>query len=180
MHRIFREVNYNNRGLLFICRLIGAYLLFYTSYNHYLNYFASALDPYTLFISQQINNILLIFDYQYSVYSMDQPISWAFWLADKPIFGIHEGCNGASITILFLSFIFAYKTSAAKMIPFMIGGSLIIALINFIRILLLAILYVEYPECTDTFHNILFPAAMYGLILSLWMFWIKLSHVKKT
>ena len=167
-------------GFLFILRFLGAYFFCYLFYQYYLNLNSHQIDPYTFWISNQVDLILKIIGYQYDTAISNSPRCLGFWRNNLPIFGIVEGCNGTSVIMLFLSFIFAFKGPLRKMIVFMISGALFLALVNLIRIVILGILYIEYPEYTDVLHDVVFPLGMYGLTLFLWIIWIKLTHGKKT
>ena len=87
---------------------------------------------------------------------------------------IVEGCNAASIIILFISFIIAFAEGFKKTFLFLVGGGLLIYLVNLIRIAILTVMYYEYPQYQDILHSVVFPAIIYGMVFLLWMIWVRM------
>ncbi len=85
-----------------------------------------------------------------------------------------EGCNAASIIILFISFIISFAEKFKKTFLFLLGGGLLIYLVNLIRIAILTIMYYEYPQYQEILHSVVFPAIIYGMVFLLWMIWVRM------
>ena len=86
---------------------------------------------------------------------------------------IIEGCNSMSIIILFLSFIIAFSGNFINTFLFGLFGSVLIYIVNVLRIIALSILYYRFPEYQTVLHDLLFPSIIYGLTFVLWVTWVK-------
>ena len=177
---MFNISSKTTKGLLFIARLIGAYLFLFILYdNLYLSFYSDVIDPYTYLLSLNVDRTLESIGYKFTLYTYTEPHCLSFWWENKPIFGIIEGCNGISISMLFIAFIIAFKGPILLMIKHLIFGTTIIAVLNFLRIIVLGILFVEYPRVSAWCHDVIFPLGMYGIVLLLWVYWIKIAHGQK-
>ena len=86
---------------------------------------------------------------------------------------IIEGCNAISIIILFIAFIVAFAKGFKKTFFFIFVGSLLIYVVNVLRIVILAIALYHYPNQEKLLHGVVFPGIIYGMVFLLWMLWIK-------
>jgi len=75
--------------------------------------------------------------------------------------------------ILFTSFIIAFAKDLKKTISFILFGIGFIYVVNLIRLVLLALIYVSYKEHAHFAHEIIFPTIIYGAVITLWLYWIK-------
>ena len=85
---------------------------------------------------------------------------------------IIEGCNGLSVIILFISFVIAFSGKIKPTVLFIIGGSLLIHILNVGRIALLCILMYYFPEQEHLLHGVVFPLFIYGVVFLLWIIWV--------
>jgi exosortase family protein XrtF len=93
---------------------------------------------------------------------------------------IVEGCTSVSVIILFLAFIIAFSGSLGNTLWFGLFGSILIYIVNILRIIALSVLYHRFPEYQKILHDLLFPAIIYGLTFVLWITWVKYySNLKK-
>ena len=72
------------------------------------------------------------------------------------------------------SFIISFAEKFKKTTFFLFAGGLLIYIVNLFRIAILTIMYYEFPEYQETLHNIVFPAIIYGMVLLLWMIWVRM------
>jgi exosortase family protein XrtF len=100
-------------------------------------------------------------------------LSMKFMLNGSYVSRIIEGCNSMSIIILFLSFIIAFSGNFMNTFLFGLFGSLLIYIVNVLRIIALSILYHKFPEYQTVLHDLLFPSIIYGLTFVLWVTWVK-------
>ena len=165
---------------MFIARLIGVYSFLFILYNNfYLSFYSDLIDPYTYWLSLSVDRILELIGYKFTLNTYNGPNCIYFWWNNRPIFGITEGCNGISITMLFISFIIAFKGPTHAMLRYLILGTLVITIINFLRVIVLGVLFVNYPKVSAICHDVLFPSGIYGVIFLLWIYWIKIAHGQK-
>lgn len=85
---------------------------------------------------------------------------------------IIEGCNAASIIILFVSFMLAFSGSIKTTFLFTLVGAVIIYITNILRIALMSIGIYELPQYAHFLHAIAFPLVIYGVVFLLWVLWI--------
>ncbi|HJR99742.1 MAG TPA: exosortase family protein XrtF [Flavobacterium sp.] len=83
-----------------------------------------------------------------------------------------EGCNAISIIILFISFVVSFSGKLKPTLLFIFAGSLIVYLLNVIRIGLLCAGLYHFPEQSSLMHDILFPLFIYGAVFILWVVWV--------
>jgi len=107
-------------------------------------------------------------------------LSIKFMLNGNYVSRIIEGCNSVSIIILFLAFIIAFSGSFVKTLLFGLFGTVLIYVVNVLRIIALSVLYHQFPEYQTTLHDLLFPAVIYGLVFVLWITWVKFFSNMKT
>ena len=110
----------------------------------------------------------------------ESELSMKFFVGDVYALRIVEGCNSINVLILFLTFIIAFSGSLKATVIFGVIGSLVIYVVNLLRILMLGVLITKYPEYLYFMHGILFPAIIYGTTFILWIIWVnKFSNLKK-
>ena len=89
-----------------------------------------------------------------------------------------EGCNGISVMILFLAFVFSFYQGIKKTLIFSIVGVLIIHVSNIFRIAVITVLYYRFPQYQEVLHQLIFPGLIYGMVFILWMYWVKQFKIK--
>jgi len=57
-------------------------------------------------------------------------------------------------------------------ILFIVIGSLIIHILNIVRIALLCIALYNYPDYEHILHGVVFPLIIYGVVFLLWVIWV--------
>lgn len=86
---------------------------------------------------------------------------------------IGDHCNGINLFALFTIFILAFpsKKYKAKALYILVGLALL-HFANLIRVCILTWMEKEYPEYLTFNHNYTFLILMYGLIFSLWYYYV--------
>ena len=84
---------------------------------------------------------------------------------------IVEGCNSVSVIILFASFIIAFAEKFKKTFLFIFAGSVLIYIMNVLRIVLLTVALYKYPQYENILHSVVFPGIIYSMVFILWMVW---------
>ena len=171
--------------LRFIFIFLGSYVLFSGLYNVFLLMYDTEQpvpDPLTQLVARQSGSVIESFGYDqvevvmhYTGLSMKLMVD-GFFLA-----GIVEGCNSASIIILFTSFILAFFGKPATTFLYILAGSVLIYAINILRIVILAVSIYKFPQYSGIMHSIFFPLAIYGTVFILWLIWVRIfSKLKRT
>lgn len=169
--------------LRFIFIFLGSYFVLSSFYNAYLILFETENpipDPLTQLVAYQSGSLLESFGYQVQVIMHESGLSMKLMVEDIFLAGIVEGCNSVSIIILFISFILAFFGPLKTTLLYIFVGSVIIYVMNILRIVLLSIGLYEYPMYSHHLHSIFFPLAIYGTVFILWLIWVRIySRWKK-
>lgn len=132
-------------------------------------------DPLTQLVARQSGSVMEGIGYDNVEVVMHYTgLSMKLMVDDYFLAGIVEGCNSASIIILFTSFILAFFGKAKTTLLYLIVGSVIIYVINVLRIVILAVSIYEYPQYSGFMHSIFFPLAIYGTVFILWLLWVRI------
>lgn len=169
-----------------VIKFIFTFLLVYSvlsiSYKLYLDFSKDSLyfpDYFTHLVAKQSESLLQVFDYNVSTSQHPDEASIKLIVENKFVAKIVEGCNSISVIILFTAFIIAFAGRVKTTFLYVIAGSILIYIVNLIRIVLIAIALFHYPNYEDILHTVLFPLIIYGMVFLLWMFWInKFSKLK--
>ncbi len=109
-----------------------------------------------------------------------QELSFKLYINGNFVARIVEGCNSISIIVLFWAFIIAFAGSWRNTISFGLIGSLLIYILNILRIIFISIALDKYPQHSNFLHQILFPAIIYGFTFILWVIWVKYFAIKNS
>jgi exosortase family protein XrtF len=131
-------------------------------------------------VANQTVAVLKVLGYNVASLQHDKEMSIKLLVDNHYTARIIEGCNSVSIIILFIAFIVAFSGPKRTTIIYAITGSLIIYLINILRIAFLTMMLYKYPNQQMVLHNLIFPAIIYGTTFLLWVVWVqKFSYHKK-
>lgn len=171
--------------VLFLVKFFTSYFLFFVIYSVYLNHNQERntvykCDQLTVVVAQNTKALIAWANYDIQILQHPEELSMQLILNGSYTARVIEGCNSASVIILFLAFIIAFKGSLMSTVIFGLIGSLIIYLINVGRIALLTILLYKYPNYQEYLHNLVFPAIIYGATFLLWVIWVNyISSIRK-
>ncbi len=161
----------------FILTFLGSYFLLSIFYNTYLELSSSQEyypDFFTHLVALQSESAVEAMGYSSRVFPNPDEPSMNLLINEILLVRIVEGCNSISIIILFISFILAFVSKLKTTLLFIFAGSVIIYVMNIIRIALLAIGVYEYPQHAEFLHSIFFPLVIYGTVFILWVIWVRL------
>jgi len=162
--------------LRFILTFIGSYLLLVMGYNIYLKLGASQEyypDIITHGVARQSEGLINAFGYTASIEPDKAYPAMNLTINGEALAYIVEGCNAISVILLFVAFMLAFFERWKRTLLFILGGSVLIYIMNVLRIVVLAIGIYEYPEYSEVLHGTLFPAIIYGTVVLLWLIWIR-------
>ncbi len=161
--------------LQFLGIFLISYLLLIIIYQFYLGQFDSAnleVDGFTHFVSKQTKTVLTLLNYSVQLYPSTGDSSVIVEIEGIRLVRIIEGCNAVSVMILFVAFILAFSKGFVKTIGFIIFGLIVIHVLNVLRIALLTIGIMKYPEYKHILHGVIFPLIIYGTVFFLWIIWV--------
>lgn len=138
-------------------------------------------DYVTHLVSLQSESILNSFGYPTQVLPHPGEPSMKIILNGEFIGRIIEGCNSISVIILFLSFIVVFSGNLKTTFFYILLGSVLIYVVNLLRIVVLTLGLYHYPKYGDLLHTVIFPGIIYGMVFLLWIFWVnRFSKLNKT
>lgn len=166
--------------LIFLLKLLISGIILSVLYNLYLSQYHSENkpDPYSRVVAKWTAGTLNTCGFE-SSYADDEtrPWVWVYMDGKRPSY-INEGCNAVSIMIIFVAFIIAFSTTWKQTLLYILGGLVLIQIMNVARIALLNYIFVYHHEYGDMAHDYLFPAIIYGTIVLLWIIWVKFFALK--
>lgn len=159
----------------FIFTFVGSYLLLAFLYSLYLNH--ADPGPYypdmlTHLVAVQSETLVGALGYDVEIRSGFPEATMHLLVNGKFVARIIEGCNAASIIILFVSFMLAFFGKLKPTLIYIFTGAVVIYITNILRIGLMAIGIYEYPQYAHFLHTIAFPLVIYGSVFLLWVLWI--------
>lgn len=161
-----------------LLRFIMIYLVLLFAYQFYLNANKdSGLDPFSTIIANQVNAVQNVLGYPSQLYNDVSNEQVWFYVKKQYVTRMVEGCNAISVMILFVSFVFAFY-KGSKTFVFILAGLVLLYIMNLLRIVGLNIVMAEHREYGKMFHDFVFPAAIYGSVVLLWLIWIKFFALK--
>lgn len=166
--------------LVFLLKLVLSGAILLGIYNFYLHQYHSENkpDPYSQTVAKWTVSCLNTLGYDsYQKDDETRPWTWVYLNGERASY-INEGCNAISIMIIFTAFIIAFSTTWKQTLAYILGGLLVIQLMNIARIALLNYIFVYHDEYGKIAHDYLFPAIIYGTIVVLWIVWVKFFALK--
>ena len=129
-------------------------------------------DYFTNLVAKQSESLINTLGYQAKVVAHPDEPSMKLLVNSKFVARVVEGCNSISVIILFVSFIIAFAGKFKATFVYVLIGSMLIYIVNLIRIAILSIGLYNYPWRKDILHTVIFPMIIYGMVFVLWMFWV--------
>lgn len=171
----------NKAVVKFLITFFGTYIvlaLLYQAYIKYIPWENYYPDYITQKVAEQSYHVIDFLGFDTYINKHPRLPQMQLWVKDKAVVRIIEGCNSISVIIMFLSFILAFRKEFKKTLIYILSGSLLIYVLNIIRIALLTLGLYYYPQYKDFLHDIIFPLFIYGVVFLLWLYWIK-NYKKK-
>lgn len=167
--------------LIFLLKFILVWGVLAVVYNVYLSNYHSQNkpDPYSQTVAKW--TVSCINSAGFDSYQKDdetRPWTWLYMNGEKASY-INEGCNAISIMIIFVAFIIAFSTTWKQTVLYILGGLIIIQIMNVVRIAILTYIYGHHEEYSKMAHDYLFPAILYGTIVVLWIVWVRFFALKQ-
>lgn len=166
--------------LKILLRFVGIYLVLVLLYQAYLSSSTDpVLDPISRWVGGQASWLQNQINYPTILIDGEKGVGVYFYIKNEYVSRMVEGCNAISVMIMFVAFVFAFY-KGYKTFLFVIGGLLILHVMNVCRIMGLNIVLRDHKEYGKMFHDYVFPAVIYGTVVVLWIVWIKFFALKRT
>jgi len=159
--------------LVFIAKFFLTYIVLTFLYQGFLSRFEdNEVDSITSLVANNTEQLLSFFNADFKLEGVENGPYIDLVYKQKYVARIIEGCNAVSIIILFISFVVSFSGKLKLTLSFIIGGSLVIYVLNVVRIALLSGLLYSFPEQEQLLHGVMFPLFIYGVVFLLWVIWI--------
>lgn len=161
--------------LVFLAKFLLTYALLAFCYQMYLNRYdksAFAVDDFTQSVAFQTEKLIGFFNPNVSTAPHLQQSSIKLIYEGKFVARVVEGCNALSVIILFAAFVVAFTGKWKTTAWFILGGSLLIHLLNIARIAILSVALYYFPQQEEMLHGVVFPLFIYGVVFVLWVVWV--------
>lgn len=160
--------------LVFLGGFFASYVVLTFVYQQYLNCFdENKVDGITRLVSVNTDQILDLFTQNSAIVESDSQPFMKLFYKEQYVARIVEGCNAVSVIILFASFVVAFSGKFRATVIYILGGSLVIYMLNVLRIASLSTLIYYFPDQEPFLHGVLFPLYIYGVVFLLWLIWIR-------
>ncbi|WP_346880839.1 exosortase family protein XrtF [uncultured Algibacter sp.] len=167
----------------FIFIFLVVYVTLSVIYKLYLQYAEGSRfypDYITNLVAKQTSALLNVLGYEVKVLPHTNELSMKVIVNGVYLARVIEGCNAVSVIILFMSFIAAFFAKLKNTLRYMFFGSVLIYIVNVLRIVVLTMGLYHYPQYGDVLHGVVFPAIIYGMVFLLWILWVnRFSKLKK-
>ena len=145
------------------------------AYSFYLNFeFSNAFYPdyVTHKVANQSKWLVNAIGYNCTTEPHPDEASVKLFVDNNFVVRVLEGCNGVSVLVLFTAFVFSFFQGWKRTLLFLVMGGILIYIINIVRIAIISIALYETPQYTKVLHDIVFPGAIYGTVVILWLIWV--------
>lgn len=132
----------------------------------------SEVDSFTQLVAEQTKTVLNWFDSQSYITRHSGEPSVKVFYQNTYVCRIIEGCNALSVMILFIAFVIAFTGKFKNTVLFVVLGSVLIHVLNVVRIALLSAALYHFPKYEHLLHSVVFPLAIYGVVFLLWVIWV--------
>lgn len=138
------------------------------------------VDAITKIVARQAQQTTTFFGYHSAIEDNLEQSSVKFFVNEKYVARVVEGCNAISVIILFIAFVIAFKGKIKQTLFFVFLGSFLIYVLNIIRIALISIALYKFPVYEHLIHGVIFPLIIYGVVFVLWIVWVNKFSVYAT
>lgn len=130
------------------------------------------IDPVTHSVAKQTAALVRFFGDEAHLTQHPRQASDRFFVNQKSVARVVEGCNAVSVMILFAAFIVAFSTTFKRTALYIVAGIVVIHLLNVFRIAIICMGVYYYPQYSRFLHDIVFPLFIYGVVFLLWVLWV--------
>ncbi len=174
---MFSDFKYS---FLFLGKFLLVYFCANLLYGVYIDSFQDTPDPITYWVTDQTSMVQNILGIESSIQVNEGKKSISMRHQDDGVINVFEGCNGINVMIVFVAFLVAYGGSLTRMIWFLPLGLMIIHLFNLLRIMLLFVAAQQNTRYFYYIHKYFFTAALYLVVIVLWIIWVTRWSTKQT
>jgi exosortase family protein XrtF len=159
--------------LLFLAKFFIPYIVLALIYQGFLSFLGeNEIDSITTLVAENTKQLLTVFNADAAIVKNDSESYVRLIYNQHYVARMIEGCNGISVIILFISFVVSFSGKMKPTLFFILGGSLVIYVLNVARIASLCVLLYHFPKQEQILHGVFFPLFIYGIVFILWVIWV--------
>jgi exosortase family protein XrtF len=166
--------------ILFLFKFIIIYLVGNFLYGIYVSSFRPKPDPITSAVTTQTSTVLNAFGFETSWVNNPSKPTTQIDMGRRHILAVYEGCNGLNVMVIFVAFVLSFGQIQKRVLWFLPLGLVLIHLSNLGRLILLFVVTTTFPRYFYFTHKYLFTAAIYVMVLLLWIWWVRMVMKKQT
>ncbi|MEZ7504713.1 exosortase family protein XrtF [Flavobacterium sp. Arc2] len=160
--------------LLFLSKFFFTFIILTVLYQVFLSSFEdNRIDSVTKLVARNTEQLLGLFHADITIEENTAETFIKLIYNNRYVARIIEGCNAISVIILFIAFVVSFSRKLKPTLLFIFGGSVVIYILNVIRIALLTVLIYYFPKQESLLHGVLFPLFIYGVVFILWVIWVR-------
>ncbi len=91
----------------------------------------------------------------------------------KTVVKVSKGCDGLTASAIFVAGILAFRAKPLAKVIGAVGGFFAIQLVNIVRIMVLFLTLVYFPESFEDMHMYIMQAVVIAISVALWFFWVQ-------
>lgn len=158
-------------SLYFLAKFLAVYLLGNLVYGLFITSYYPLPDPVTAWVTEQSSGILNLVGYETVTQVMVNKPNILVLLDGRSIIAVYEGCNGLNVVIVFMSFLVAFGPWKLRTFWFACGGLVVIHLANLLRVTVLFVIALRFPDQLYFLHKYFFTAFLYLVVFIMWYLW---------
>lgn len=166
--------------IFFLVRFVVLYVACNLVYGLLVVQYEPGPDPATIWVTEQTAFFLQVFGWPNQVVIQVIKPTVTILYQGKAIVAVYEGCNGINVMIIFITFLIAFGPRTKALLWFIPAGILILHVMNLFRIGLLFLVALYRPSYLYFSHKYLFTAFLYGVVLILWLIWVRYFSKRNT
>jgi exosortase family protein XrtF len=160
--------------LLFLSKFFFTFIILTVLYQVFLSSFEdNRTDSVTKSVARNTEQLLGLFHTDITIEENTEETFIKLIYNNRYVARMIEGCNAISVIILFIAFVVSFSGKLKPTLLFIFGGSVVIYILNVIRIALLTVLIYYFPKQESLLHGVLFPLFIYGVVFILWVIWVR-------
>ena len=152
---------------------VALLLIFYFFYKLILIPEKDFIRGYTKVLAIASAGLIELLGYKSQIYNDGINTSFFIYINNRASVSIAYPCIGFNLLAVYSVFHFMFFGKTSKKILYWLMGCAIIYLTNIIRIVALAVNYYHDPVSMEFNHKYTYNIIIYGIIFSLWFFWLK-------
>jgi exosortase family protein XrtF len=165
-------MNGNKVVIAFLLKAGALYVLWHLVYQRYLEVEGTFIKSVAEHVAAVSTSMLSIMGYNATQYLHEDGYATEIGINQVPVVWIDSGCTGLTLMALFAGFIVAYPGPWQRKAWYIPVGLFAIYLINFFRVIILAVARVSMSDTSFDFnHKYTYTLFTYAAIFGLWMLW---------